>query len=159
AIAAYLKALELRPDYPDANCNLGTAYMRRGELTLALPRLKRGHELGQRTPGWSNPSGEWVRKCEQLLRLGAKLAAALKGEVKPQGAAERLSLAWLCQRPSRQRYAAAARFATEAFTAEPERAESLRGQYRYNAACAAARAGCGLGKDAGDLDEKERSRL
>jgi hypothetical protein len=32
-------------------------------------------------------------------------------------------------------------------------------QYRHDAACAAAQAGCGQGKDADTLDEKERTRL
>jgi eukaryotic-like serine/threonine-protein kinase len=32
-------------------------------------------------------------------------------------------------------------------------------QHRYNAACVAALAGCGQGKDADTLDDKERARL
>jgi serine/threonine-protein kinase len=159
AIVAYRNALELRPDYPEATCNLGLAYMHLGKFTTALAWLKRGHELGEKTPGWKNPSGQWVRECERRLRLDDKLAAVLRGEVKPQDAAERLALASLCQQPFQQRYAAAARLAAEAFAAEPRWAESLRDGYRYDAACAAARAGCGQGKDAGKLDERERSRL
>jgi hypothetical protein len=38
-------------------------------------------------------------------------------------------------------------------------ADDLRLQHRYNAACAAARASSGQGKDANKLDEKERARL
>ncbi len=38
-------------------------------------------------------------------------------------------------------------------------AEDLSTGNRYNAACVAALAGCGRGKDAGSLDEKERARL
>ena len=38
-------------------------------------------------------------------------------------------------------------------------AEDLARGHRYNAACAAALAGCGQGQDAAGLDEKERARL
>src|SRR5262249_8029001 len=54
-------------------------------------------------------------------------------------------------------YAAAARFYRDAFTAAPELAENVPQGIRYYAACAAARAGCGHGKDAGTLDDKERA--
>jgi serine/threonine-protein kinase len=46
----------------------------------------------------------------------------------------------------------------DTFTAEPKRADDLNTQHRYNAACAAALAGCGQGKDAADLDDAERAR-
>jgi hypothetical protein len=59
----------------------------------------------------------------------------------------------------KQRYAAAAGFYTGAFAAQPKLAEDLRCGHRYNAACAAAQAGCGQGKDAKDLAEKQRARL
>ncbi len=56
-------------------------------------------------------------------------------------------------------YAAAAHFYGDAFTAEPKLADDVRGGARYNAACAAALAGCGQGKDADKLEDKERARL
>src|SRR5262249_51603256 len=56
-------------------------------------------------------------------------------------------------------YAAAQRFSSEAFAAEPKWAADLNKQYRYDAACAAALAGCGQGQDADQLDAKERARL
>src|SRR5499427_8355063 len=51
------------------------------------------------------------------------------------------------------------RFYTAAFADEPKLANDLNAQHRYNAACAAALAGCGQGKDADKLDGKERARL
>jgi hypothetical protein len=56
-------------------------------------------------------------------------------------------------------HAKAARLYAEGFAAEPKLAENLNAHYRYNAACAAALAGCGQGDDAAKLDEKERTRL
>jgi hypothetical protein len=55
-------------------------------------------------------------------------------------------------------YAAAARFFDEAFAAQSSLADDLSSQHRYNAACAAALAGCGQGKDADDLSEQEHAR-
>jgi hypothetical protein len=97
-----------------------------------------------------------LRQCQQLLALDRKLTAILKREDKPDGPAEQLGLAILCQR-FKKRYAAAARFYGDAFAAQPGLA-GLSG-YRYNAACAATLAAAGKGIDAGQLDAKEQGRL
>jgi hypothetical protein len=52
------------------------------------------------------------------------------------------------------RFAAAARCYDEAFAAHPQLLRGPPTGHRYWAACAAARAGCGQGRDAADLDEK-----
>jgi hypothetical protein len=91
---------------------------------------------------------------EQLVALDAKLPRVLKGETQPADSAEQLALARLCQE-HKKLYAAAAHFYEEAFGAEPK----LVAPNRYDAACAAALAGCGQGKDAKTLDDKERHRL
>jgi hypothetical protein len=62
-------------------------------------------------------------------------------------------------KPSKRLHAAAARFYADAFAAEPRLADDLRFQHRYNAACAAALASCGQGKDTAKLEDKERTRL
>jgi serine/threonine-protein kinase len=54
--------------------------------------------------------------------------------------------------------AAAASFYAEAISAHPKLAE-LSEFVRSNAACAAALAGCGQGRDAGRLEDVERARL
>src|SRR5205823_10023601 len=54
---------------------------------------------------------------------------------------------------------AAAHFYAEAFTAHPKLADDLRFPNRYNAACSAALAGCGQGKDAAGIDDAKRARL
>jgi hypothetical protein len=55
------------------------------------------------------------------------------------------------------RYAAGARSYAEAFTAEPQFLATPPVRHRYRGACAAARAGCGRGRDAADLDETSRA--
>jgi hypothetical protein len=56
-----------------------------------------------------------------------------------------------------QRYAAAARRYAEVFTADPQMLAGPPTNHRYHAACAAAWAGCGRGRDAADLDEVTRA--
>jgi eukaryotic-like serine/threonine-protein kinase len=54
---------------------------------------------------------------------------------------------------------AAVRFYDGAFMPVSPRTAPLIGAHRYNAACAAALAGCGRGMDAAQLTHKERSQL
>ncbi len=70
-----------------------------------------------------------------------------------------IGLATILGRPGEARYLAASHFYRDAFAAQPARASDLQEQPRYNAACAAALAGCGQGKDADQTDAKERARL
>jgi choline monooxygenase len=99
-----------------------------------------------------------LQSREQSLALDQKLPAHLD-EAAPANNAERLALAQLCQKPTTLLYVAAARFYADAFAAEPKLAEDPQNGHRYSSACAAAMAGCGQGKDAGLLDEKDRVRL
>src|SRR5262249_34157052 len=93
-----------------------------------------------------------LQECERLLALDKKLPAILKSDIQPADNQERLLLADLCRR-YRKRYAAA-RFFSDAFAAEPKLADDLDKQFRYNAACSAALAAAGKGKDAGQLPDK-----
>jgi tetratricopeptide (TPR) repeat protein len=159
AIAAYHEVIRLNEDFAEAHCNLGDALERKGQFAEALPHRRRGHELGSKNPSWRYPSAQWVRHCERLVELDGKLPLILSGQKQPSDSAECLALAQLCQMPAKKRYAAALRFYSEAFTDQPKLAEDLNTQHRYQAACAAALAGCGQGKDADKLDDKERARL
>jgi Flp pilus assembly protein TadD len=155
AEAAFRKALGLKPDHASAYINLGLALMQQSQFDKAAPALKKAGEL---FPA-SDPDREWARRlqqnCPRYAVLDARLPGILRGTEKPADAAEQLDLAQLCV--FKKQYAAAARFSRDAFTAEPKRAEVVAESTRYNAACAAALAGCGQGKDADKLDDKERA--
>jgi serine/threonine-protein kinase len=159
AIAEFREAIRIKKDYAEAHCNLGHALLDQGKFVDALAALKRGHELGSANPRWPYPSAKWVQQCEHLARLDGQLPVILKGEGQPRDAAERRALAFICGTPARKLYGAAARFYAEAFAAEPKLADDLQQQHRYNAARAAALAGSGQGKDADQIDDKERARL
>jgi serine/threonine-protein kinase len=158
AVGCYRAAIDRDPKYAEAHCNLGHVLQASGKFAEALAAFRLGHEIGSQRKGWGYPSAEWVKTCETFLALNAKLPAYLSGEAKPTDADEQLVLARLCQE-HKKRYTAAVRFFTAAFAAEPKLAEDLQQPHRYNAACAAALAGCGIGEDGATLDDKERARL
>jgi serine/threonine protein kinase len=159
AEACFRKAVEFKPDWPEQLCNLGLVLLWQERFTEALPFLRRGHELGSKSPNWPYPSPRWVQGCERLSRLEDKLPLLLSGKVRPADAADRLALADYCASPHKRCYAAAARFYADAFAEQPELAEDLQTQPRYHAACAAAHVDCGQGNDADQSDAKERGRL
>jgi serine/threonine-protein kinase len=159
AIRCYHTAVELDPMYAEAHCNLGQSMRDMGKFTDAVAAFKRGHELGSQRKVWKYPSAEWVSQCERLCELDRKLLDILKSDAQPAGTVERLELASLCQLPCRRLHAAAARFYSEAFAADPKTVEDPRTGHRYRAAQAATLAATGDSKDAVRLDDKERTRL
>jgi eukaryotic-like serine/threonine-protein kinase len=157
AVAECREAIRINKDLPEAHCNLGLTQRQQGEFRQALEELRRGHELGSKDPGWHYPSAQWMRQCERLVELDGKLPGFLEGKTTPSSPAERIELAELCSLKRLNR--AAAHFYEEAFAGPAEAAVQLVAAHRYNAACAAALAGCGQGKDADQLDAKEKERL
>jgi serine/threonine-protein kinase len=157
AIACFQKALALDPKLALAHGALGQALLLQGRFREArdsmrccLQLLPQGHRLRSSVT-------QVLRQCERLLVLDARLPSLLQGKVQVASAAERLEYAVLCQ--LKKLFAAAARCYAEAFAAEPKLADNLLSGDRYQAACAAARAAAGQGRDAGQLTAPERARL
>src|SRR5262249_42707544 len=115
------------------------------------------HALGSRQAGWKYPSARWVGQAERMVELDRQLPAFLRGAAQPACPRERLELACVCA--AKQLHAAAANHFAEAFAAEPKLAPDGQFAHRYNAACSAAQAACGLGADAGGLNEQDRAAL
>jgi tetratricopeptide (TPR) repeat protein/serine/threonine protein kinase len=149
---SFRRAIALKGNYPEAYCNLGQALQREGRFADSLAAYQEGHALGSKLPGWHFPSAQWVKNAERYVDLDRKLPAFLQGDVQPVDQAERLMLADLCR--FKRLYTAAARLCTQALDANPTL--TLGGGTRYNAACAAALAGCGQGDDAKRLPDKEQ---
>jgi hypothetical protein len=124
-----------------------------GDFPASLAALRRAHELGQKQPGWGHPSAAWVRQAERLVELDDQLPALLRGDAAPKDAAEQLELAHLCS--LKKRHAASARFYADAFAARPPLADNPALPHRYNAACVAALAGCGVGTDPARPDKEQ----
>jgi tetratricopeptide (TPR) repeat protein/serine/threonine protein kinase len=153
ALTAWRKVLRLDPDDADAHFYVGELLKSKGQYAEALRELRRGDDLG------SKDAAESLKECQRWIELDAKLPSLLRGEAKPADAAERLALARLCQAHHKELFATATRWYAEAFAAQPSLAGDVSTDNRYNAACAAPRAGCGQGKDVAKLDERERAGL
>src|SRR5262249_24609888 len=98
-----------------------------------------------------------LERCDCLLTLELKLPDVLAGKTKPADNRERLDLGRICEH--QQRYAARAKLFSDPFAIDPKLADDVKAGHRHDAACAAALAGCGEGKDADVLDAEERARL
>jgi tetratricopeptide (TPR) repeat protein len=158
AIAEYHAAIKLNADHAEAHCNLGLVLRQRGDFIAALAALKQGHELGSRQKGWPYPSAEWVKQVQSLAYLDRLAAEVLKGEAKAKDPSELLKLGDFCL-SQKKAPAAAARLYADAFAAEPGQADDEKARHRYNAACAGALAGCGLGKDDPSPDDTAKEKL
>src|SRR5262249_6262618 len=95
----------------------------------------------------------WV--CEQqLLLLDQKLMTVLQHQIQPKDGQEQLALADLCWR-DKKLYVAAVKFYAAGLSEQPDLAKL----HRNHAACAAALAAAGQGKDADKLEEKDKATL
>jgi serine/threonine-protein kinase len=95
------------------------------------------------------------REAEALIL--PDVDAWLKGDSQPRRPEDWLALASVCR--ARGLYATGAQRFAEALRADLKPANDVMAWPRFNAACLAALAGCGRGKDAGQLGERERVRL
>ena len=119
--------------------------------------MKRGHELLAKTPYWTERNlVSRLRETERLVELDHKLSAILGGQARPADGAEMLDFAQLCH--DKNLHGASARLWAEAFRTQPKLADDMDVQNRYNAACDAAMAGSGQGKDDPPLDDEKKAR-
>jgi tetratricopeptide (TPR) repeat protein len=155
AEAACRKAIELSPDFAVAYCNLGLALQGQARFDEGAAALKKAGDLAPATDALRGQARQFERQCQRLATLAPRLPAILKGTDKPANAVEQLEFARLCLLT--KHYAAAARLSCDAFARDPKLAGDVPTGQRYAAACAAALAGCGHGKDEDPLDEKQRA--
>jgi serine/threonine-protein kinase len=157
AIAEYQMAIDLDPKDAPARGAMGQALLQKGRFAAARDATCGALNLLPQRDPLRGLATYQLQACERLVALDNKLPAILKGDAQPADNQERLQLADMCVQ-FKKRYAPAVRFFTDAFAADPKLADDLNAQHRYNAACAAARAGTGQGNDA-NIDSKERTRL
>jgi serine/threonine-protein kinase len=158
AIKEYREALRLDPKYALAHGALGEALLAQGHYAEARDATRRCLDLLPERAPQRQTVNRQLGQCERLVALEEKLPALLGGKDKPADNPERLTLAWMCL-SHKKLYVAAVHFYEDAIAADAKLADNPGNGHRYNAACAAALAGCGQGNDADKLDEKERTRL
>jgi eukaryotic-like serine/threonine-protein kinase len=149
-VAAYRKAIELRPDYAEAYTNLGVALAGQKKLDEAVQAFRQAVRLAPTHP----VIRENLRRSERWLALDGKVAAFLKGKWELTTPAARLEVAEFCHTYKDYHLTAAALYA-EAFRAEPKLLEDLSRQNRFRAASAAALALAGKGTNVPALSPDE----
>jgi Tfp pilus assembly protein PilF len=154
AIPVLQKAIALDPANPTPYISLGECYRLTAQFPEAVQILKRGQAIGSKKPDWRFPA--MLQAAERMVVVDTRLDTFLAGKQKPQSADDWLALAHVCQ--ARQHHRAAARAFAAAFAARAALERDLNAGHRFDAACAAARAGTAQGKDADKLDTKERAR-
>jgi tetratricopeptide (TPR) repeat protein len=153
AMACWRKTLALDPRYARAHWALGGALLHKGEFSEAQKALRRCLVLLPARDPQRGPVSELLQQCQQWLDADGKLTAFRAGQGAPGNAAVQVQMAALAQQPNKRLNVTAARLYRDAFARQPR----LVAAHRYNAACVAALAGCGQGKDAAALDEKQRA--
>ena len=148
AVAHFRHAVDLQPEYAGAWCGLGLALREQGQFEEGLAAMRRGHELGT-ARNWSQPSAEWVAQLERLVDLDRRLprVAEVSTGISPQELGE---FAQLCY--YKRQYGRAATFWQHALADDDCATRPAVMVQRYDAACAAALAGCGQGLDDPLLD-------
>jgi serine/threonine-protein kinase len=155
AIDHYRQAVTIDPGIAQAHGALGQALLALGRFRDARAATRRCLDLLPANNPVRTKVAQQLRHCEHMLALEARLPAVLQGKDRP-AAPECLQLADICR--LKRRYAAAARLAEKAFGDKPQLADDVQAGHRYNAACAAALAGCGRGEDGDKLSAEERAR-
>jgi serine/threonine-protein kinase len=157
AIGAYRAAIELQPKLASFRSNLGDALRKQGKLQEALAAFRQAGELATPNSSLARDTTARIRQTEQMIAVAGRLPAVLKGEDTPRDTAEALALGQLCV--DQGRYATAARLWAGVLAADPRLGEDRQARHRYNAACYAARAGCGMSRDGEPPDDQARAAL
>jgi serine/threonine-protein kinase len=149
AESAYRKAIALKPDFGEAHEGLGSALSAQKKLAEAVAAFRKADQLLPNHPLILRK----LRIAQRWLELDRRMPEILGGRAKPVSPQEQIELAQFCDGFKESPHAAA-RFYADAFAADPRLASDLRAQHRYCAACDAALAAAGKGRDAGRLPER-----
>jgi serine/threonine-protein kinase len=157
AIGHYRQAIRLEPGWDRPYGGLGQALLAKRQLAEANAAVGRCYELFPLKEGYIRQNVERLRdRCRRLLALEGRLAGIVRGADKP-AAAECLDAAELCL--VKGHHATAAHLYAKALAAAPRLTEDLRAGHRFNAARAAALAGCAHGDDVAGRGEPELKEL
>jgi hypothetical protein len=129
--------------------------MEQGQFIEALPSLRRILALLPANEPLRGKLEQLLQRGQQLFDLDGKLRAVLAGKPAPTDPGSQVQMAILARKPFNRLYLTSARLYRDAFAREPRLADA----HRYDAACAAALAGTGQGKDVVNLNDTSRAEL
>ncbi len=156
AVNEYREAIRIAPQFALAHANLAATLRQRGDFDGAKAEFQTASELYS-DPQWQASIRQELARTERRAALAPRLGAVLRGDVRTADAAETLEFAYLAH--DQQRFAGASRLFDRAFEIQPGLAGDRTASNCYNAACSAALAAAGHGRDEPPLDEAAASRL
>jgi len=157
ALREFREVVRLAPEHAEAQFDLARSLSGQGDYAGALAMYRKGHALASKQPGWQYPSAQWVADAERAVALAPRLPAVLRDEEKPKDTAEGLAFAKMAY--DREQFASSARLYTDALAADQKLGDDREVPPRYDAACAAALAAAGQGKDDPPPTDAARSKL
>jgi tetratricopeptide (TPR) repeat protein len=158
AMRSLREAIRLDPTFGLPHGALGDLLLADGDFAGALSCFQQAAQLLPATDPLSRYTAQRLDLCRQMLEGEEILNDVLAGKPLPKDPRRLVTVAELACRPTKQLYSTAVRLYTAAFDAQPDLTE-LRFGVRYRAACAAARAGTGQGKDVAGLDNTAKAHL
>ncbi len=152
AIAEYRVALRYQPNDSKLHTNLGKAFADKADFEAAKVET----EIALRLDPKNDTAKTNLQTIEYNQALDRMLPAVLSGKTKPTPD-DRIRLGLFCCSPGKKLYVTGARLFADALEAKPGLADDLPSENRYQAACAAAMAGCKSGKEVPPPDEQTRT--
>ena len=145
AAACYRKAIEIDPKFAAVHNDLGLVLRDQGKPDEAVAEFREAVRL----------DAHFTVAAANLAEV--ELIALRKGEFKPRTSDELRAIAGLCQ--IKKLFLTSARMYADAFADDAKLADDLKTRNRYDAACWAALAAAGQGKDDPPPDEKQKAEL
>jgi tetratricopeptide (TPR) repeat protein len=155
--AAIREEIRRRPEDAEPHAELAAELMSDGQLEEAIAEFQRALDLEPPDTPLAAEVARRLAVADRRALLAERLPMVLRGDEKPDGGEDWLSLAEFAS--GRQLYAAAARLYEGAEAVEPELFNTRNWDRRYEAACAAALAGNGIGRDQPAPTDADRARL
>jgi serine/threonine-protein kinase len=151
AEVAYRAAVRLGPSVDQCHFFLARSLQAQDKVQEALSEYRTVLKLAAPGSPAAGGAAQRIERINTQIALGDRLTGLLEGTEKPRDNAEAGLVAQVAF--DAQRFAAAARISAELIAAEPKLADEVRSGLRYNAACAAALAANGQGRDGPTTDE------
>jgi eukaryotic-like serine/threonine-protein kinase len=155
AVAEFRESVRLDPHFSPAYLFLGRALIETGELQEALDALAQV-DVGPPPADPVLSASTLAAHAEYLIGLEARLPAVAEECDRPTDGQEGAAFARLAF--AHDERAIAARLWAESFAAVPALAADISSGNRFQAACAAALAGAGVGRRESTLDARSRAR-
>ncbi|HLW66474.1 MAG TPA: tetratricopeptide repeat protein [Gemmataceae bacterium] len=157
AVAEIKKAVALDPEYAYSYLVLGKTYLRQRRFSEAEDSFKRCLKFQSAGDSERVATEQWMTLARRFVELENVLPSVLSRRTKLTDTAECLLFIKLCQ--FKEMNAAAARICAIALADQPTLANDREKRLQYNAACFAALAAAGEGKDANKLTGQERAEF